>query len=299
MEAELEYNIVISLQQDYKQLYHACLWDMGLCRMAQQKWSSAHDGYAILYNESKWTKAVYRYLQAVTLYAQSPQDPRVVEMMKEVPTLLRRIAGYSIPIEKFLARKAKKFIKQGNRLLFPAYEILYFFHGLVMMSKETLLDVVLETTRTLKELSEARAKCPEGQIPYSTYHDDVCLALFIRAVAERELGYPSVNTLCEIKTQVTMGRAYNSLLYNRSFSGDPSVVPSSQQVSWLKDSIESFKKLFSETQYVELDHWMLLYGRYELGSLYLRVGQYELAKKEFDASQNKGLSEGDGPEIRA
>ncbi|KAI8828958.1 outer membrane protein Iml2/Tetratricopeptide repeat protein 39, partial [Chytriomyces cf. hyalinus JEL632] len=129
-EAEAEYAAVVALQRDYQQLYHACLWDMGMCRMAQMKWAEAFEGYSVLFEESQWTRTVYRYTQAVTLYSLDPKDARIVDMMKEVPGLVRKIAGITVPLEKFVSRKSKKFLKQGNRLLFPAYEILYFFHGL-------------------------------------------------------------------------------------------------------------------------------------------------------------------------
>ncbi|KAI9336349.1 hypothetical protein BDR26DRAFT_864962 [Obelidium mucronatum] len=322
-EAEAEYKVVISLQRDYQQLYHACLWDMGLCQMAQRKWSAAYEGYTVLYSESKWTRAVYRYVQACTLYSQTKEDPRVTEMMKEVPGLLKKIAGISVPIEKFVSRKSRKFLSQGNRLLFPAYEILYFFHGLVMMSKETLSLVVQETTLVLKDLADLKSSTTtttttttsNESLPYSTYYDDVCLALFIRAVAEREMGFPTVNTLSEIKNQVLMGRAYNSMLTipsstttatttttttKKQASGTTTKgpLPSAEAVSYLNDSITSFKKLIAESQKIELDHWMLLFGRYELGSLYLRVGEFDLARKEFDAAQNKGVAEGEGSEVQ-
>ncbi|KAJ3126365.1 hypothetical protein HK100_010291 [Physocladia obscura] len=283
--AEIEYTIVISLQKDYHQLYHACLWDMGICQMAQGKWSMAYDGYTILFAESKWTRAVYRYMQAVTLYTQNPADTtRVSQMMAEVPSLLKKIAGFSMPMEKFVSRKSRKFLRQENRLLLPAYEILYFFHGIVMTSRDVLVRLVEDTTRILKELEE--------KTKYETYYDDFCLALFIRAVAEREIGFPSVKTLEEIKVQVALGRSYNSKMFadsRSSLTSDPSDV----DINYLKSSINGFKKLISESRNIVLDHWMLLFGRYELGSLYMRIGQFNMAKCEFEAAQNKGVAKGD------
>ncbi|KAJ3074699.1 hypothetical protein HDU98_010493 [Podochytrium sp. JEL0797] len=308
-EAEEEYKVVISLQRDYQQLYHACLWDVGLCQMAQLKWTEAADSYTTLFNESKWTRAVYRYLQACTLYARDKTDPRVVEMMKEVPSLVKKIAGVTLPIEKFVSRKSRKFLQQGNRLLFPAYEVLYFFHGLVMMSYETLGKVVEETTGALKALEELKRTCSEGQLPYETYHDDVCLALLIQAVAEREMGFASVKTLSEIKSQVRMGYAFKAALFPTSATPreietyssptDPNEsIATPEEITHLTSSITNFKLLIQQTRTIKLDHWMLLYARYELGSLYLRVGEFELAKNEFEAAQNKGIAEGEKTDIQ-
>ena len=39
---------------------------------------------------------------------------------REVPKLKQRIAGKSIPIEKFAVRKAQRYYDQGKRLVLPA-----------------------------------------------------------------------------------------------------------------------------------------------------------------------------------
>ncbi|KAI8836445.1 hypothetical protein BJ741DRAFT_520571, partial [Chytriomyces cf. hyalinus JEL632] len=272
-EAEAEYAAVVALQRDYQQLYHACLWDMGMCRMAQMKWAEAFEGYSVLFEESQWTRTVYRYTQAVTLYSLDPKDPRIVGMMKEVPGLVRKIAGITVPLEKFVSRKSKKFLKQGNRLLFPAYEILYFFHGLVMMGKDSLSTVVDQATATLNDLEAQRLTFigqggGEGVGPYETFSDDICLALFIRAVALRELGYPTAKTYHEVKDQVALGQLYKSRISKAANSVTASDTASEEAVAYLTR--------------IALDHWILLFGRYELGSLYLRVGEYDLARLEFD-----------------
>lgn len=44
----------------------------------------------------------------------------VIANMQNVPGLKQRIAGKSIPIEKFVCKKSEKFLAQGNRLLLPA-----------------------------------------------------------------------------------------------------------------------------------------------------------------------------------
>ncbi|TPX54100.1 hypothetical protein CcCBS67573_g09618 [Chytriomyces confervae] len=304
-EAEAEYAAVVALQRDYQQLYHACLWDMGICRMAQMKWAEAFEGYSVLFEESQWTRTVYRYTQAVTLYSLDPKDPRIVDMMKEVPGLVRKIAGITVPLEKFVSRKSKKFLRQGNRLLFPAYEILYFFHGLVMMGRDSLCTVVDQATAALNDLEAQRLTFigqggGEGVGPYETFSDDFCLALFIRAVALRELGYPTAKTYHEVKDQVTLGQSYKSRISKAPNSvTNASDAASEEAVAYLTRSIADFKALVVESPKVTLDHWILLFGRYELGSLYLRVGEYDLARLELDAAQNKGVADGETAEHKA
>lgn len=48
-----------------------------------------------------------------------PVDDLVIEMMREVPKHKQRIAGKSIPVEKFAIHKAEKCLAQGNRLMLP------------------------------------------------------------------------------------------------------------------------------------------------------------------------------------
>lgn len=56
-----------------------------------------------------------------------PLDEVVIEMFQEVPRHKKRIAGKSIPVEKFAVRKSEKCLAQGNRLMLPglvSYELL-------------------------------------------------------------------------------------------------------------------------------------------------------------------------------
>jgi hypothetical protein len=75
------------------------------------------------------------------------EQEALLDIMTEVPKNMKRIAGKSLPIEvgrafvsyfkthgtnlpifqKFVSRKARKFVAQGNRLLLPAIEMGYFF----------------------------------------------------------------------------------------------------------------------------------------------------------------------------
>ena len=41
--------------------------------------------------------------------------------VRAVPGLKQRMAGKSLPTEKFLTRKSRKYFEQGRRLLFPAH----------------------------------------------------------------------------------------------------------------------------------------------------------------------------------
>ena len=56
-------------------------------------------------------------------------------LMKAVPTMMQRIAGKSLPIEKFAARKVKRYLAQRNRLVLPGYELMYVWNGFSVLGK--------------------------------------------------------------------------------------------------------------------------------------------------------------------
>jgi tetratricopeptide (TPR) repeat protein len=107
--AEEQYQLAIDTQKDWKQLQHMCFWELGLIYIMQQDWQKAFDIYTILQKDSNWSKAVYTYLKAVSLYmlANETTDAKeketnmekVVTLMKQVTDKKQKIAGKSIPME--------------------------------------------------------------------------------------------------------------------------------------------------------------------------------------------------------
>ena len=96
-----KFNLVIEKQKDWRQLSHVCFWDLGLCYAAVGEWTKAADCFDILYKENKWSPSIYLYLKAVMLYTADPSKNKteIQEMMKTIPSLLKRVAGRSIPLE--------------------------------------------------------------------------------------------------------------------------------------------------------------------------------------------------------
>ena len=93
-----------------------------------------------LYDRSRWSKALYLYLKAsymLEIVAEQQRQPggtpdmemikamqaKVSEMMHEIPALRQRIAGKSVPIEKFAAAKAIRYAKTGYICL-PGVEMI-------------------------------------------------------------------------------------------------------------------------------------------------------------------------------
>lgn len=143
----------IQAQREYIQLGHICYWDLGLVSLAQASWMKGYECFNILDKESNWSKAIYAYAKATTQYEEGLEIDKVNSTMAQVPDLMQRIAGKSIPLEKFVARRARKFVAQGNRLALPGIELAYVLNCLGLSPRFILFEEHLnQVSQVLAEL---------------------------------------------------------------------------------------------------------------------------------------------------
>lgn len=328
---------VLRIQKDWRQLVHVCLWDLGICRLSQGKWKEAEECYTILYEESNWSKVVYRYLQAMCVYAQVGQEGanKVKVMIADMPKHVKKIAGKSLPMEvsgermreglikviipqlhfkKFLCRKARKFVQQGDRLFLPQFEVLYFLYSMDKNSFERYSVMIREIDQGIRELerdekssASAVTNANGSKVPYATYFDDLCLARYLKAICEREKGFPGHLGLIPSKPQTMQAIIFrkamqlpngNGLYYDDkplpvSLSKEevPMKEPTPTQLQSLRVAILNFQAVKQQSVEIELDHWMLAFTCYEMGVLYMRIGEWELARREFEMSLGGAASD--------
>lgn len=108
-EAKQQYQLAIDTQKDWKQLQHMCFWELGTISTVQKRWSDGFDIYDELGKESNWSKAVYTYLKAVSLYVmtnemvdgedKTKKMEQVKKLMEQVNGQKKKIAGKTIPME--------------------------------------------------------------------------------------------------------------------------------------------------------------------------------------------------------
>ena len=127
--------------------------DLGLVSLAQGSWAKGYECFTILDKESNWSKAIYAYAKATTLYEEGVEAAKANQTMAQVPDLMQRIAGKSIPLEKFVARRARKFVAQGNRLTLPGIELAYVLNCLGLSPRFILFEEHLnQVSQVLAEL---------------------------------------------------------------------------------------------------------------------------------------------------
>ncbi|EUB56265.1 Tetratricopeptide repeat protein 39B [Echinococcus granulosus] len=204
----------ISCQTDFQNFYHICYWEMMWCHCVQGEWMDAMKYAERLACESKWSNATYRYLQAVFIIqfldeeriaaahsnntsrkASSPApvdcDPKddadggvlaknVEDLLESVPQMIQRIAGKSLPIEKFALKKALRFFEQGKRLTLPGLEIMYLWSGFKLINDNR--DLV---NKFLLIIEAKIHSLVDNQKNITNYTEDFCLATLLKGVCLR------------------------------------------------------------------------------------------------------------------
>ena len=261
------------IQKEYVQLKHICIWDLSLCNMSLTKWKDAYDQFTILAAENNWSKAVYTYGRASNLYESAEgTDRRVMNeaaaIFDKVPSLTQRIAGKSIPMEKFVARKATKFSQYG-RLLLPGLEFAYVYHCLSNAPRYILCD------EALVMVSEALADLHNVEDPsqyYSgkEYYDDLCLAHFLRGVCLKLIACPEKHSKVRPRE---------------------SPIPEDEAA---QQAEISFKTVLEHGHQIKLEQWLVYFAHYELGRLYAGTGRIAEAKEQLNLVLSQKVLEDKG-----
>lgn len=74
----------------------------------------------------------------------------------------QRIAGKSLPMEKFAVKKAQRFLAQGNHLALPALELIYIWNNFRILGQQYKL---VEPMFVLIEQTMKRLEQHKGNIP--------------------------------------------------------------------------------------------------------------------------------------
>lgn len=220
------------VQRDIVQLRALSIFEMALSSMSLCDWASAAGYFQSLLAESSWSPAVYSYGMGAAIYsaceAQASGDELVaadvgpahdpgvrepaaflggsgapadteasrakaVELMFDAPGRMQRIAGKSIPLEKFVAKKAAKLADQGY-LLLPALELSYVFHCLTHAPARSLRAVHLPlVARAITQLAPYANNPAAYRSGTHGWRADWCLAHFLHGVINGYIAYPDAH----------------------------------------------------------------------------------------------------------
>jgi len=135
------YKRSVESQDDWPQFHHICYWELYWACMFDRQWRVAAAYADKLLKESKWSRCMYGYLKAAALCMvqkdlTDEERREQMELMESVPKWKQRIAGKSLPMEKFAVRKAERFVKQRGRLTLPALELIYVWNGFRIIGQQ-------------------------------------------------------------------------------------------------------------------------------------------------------------------
>lgn len=175
-------------QQNWKQFHHMCYWQLMWCFTYKQQWKMAYFYADLLSKESSWSKATYMYMKAAYLSMFKEDDSKPfgedeVKLFRQVPSLKVKIAGKSLPTEKFAIRKSRRYQAQNPvPLPVPPLEMMYIWNGYAVMGKQKGL-----TEKMLKTLSAAEERLEGAAETDFPINDDRCLVKLLKGLCFKYL----------------------------------------------------------------------------------------------------------------
>ncbi|KAJ7743912.1 hypothetical protein DFH07DRAFT_869858 [Mycena maculata] len=255
------YSKAMAAQSQYRNLHHISYWEMAIANLALGEVSASLGCWRYLQKEATWSKSMYSYGMAVCLLesTEDGEEKRKEEartLMETVPGLRQKIAGKSIPLEKFVARKARKFIAQGNRLALPALEMSYVFFAIAHAPRAVVEGRMLPQVRAQLAALDAPGAEKEKAMGY---WDDYCLARFLEGVCLRYVAFPDPDAVL-----------------------DPAEVVGTSRDEAAAGGRAAFEAVFENGPQIELDHHLVYHAHYELGRLLACMGNEPEARRHFE-----------------
>ncbi|XP_053558554.1 tetratricopeptide repeat protein 39B isoform X2 [Bombina bombina] len=195
--AEMTFQQCIVAQQEWKQIHHLCYWELMWCYSFQQDWLQAYRYADLLCKESKWSKAIYVFQKAAILSMLPDDDVKatgedIVSLFREVEGLKQRIAGKSIPTEKFAIRKSRRYSSSNPvKLVLPALEMMYVWNGFTIVGRRSDL-----TESLLVTIEKAEVVLQNETNPTEYSVDDQCLVQLLKGLCLKHLGRLLQAELC-------------------------------------------------------------------------------------------------------
>uniref|UniRef100_A0A7M4DY77 Tetratricopeptide repeat protein 39B n=1 Tax=Crocodylus porosus TaxID=8502 RepID=A0A7M4DY77_CROPO len=141
--------------------------------------------------------AIYVFQKAAILCMLPDDDVKktgedIVSLFRQIEGLRQRIAGKSIPTEKFAVRKSRRYASSRPvKLILPALEMMYVWNGFAVVGKRTDL-----TESLLITIEKEETALQNEASKYEYYMDDVCLLQLLKGLCLKYLGRLLQAELC-------------------------------------------------------------------------------------------------------
>ncbi|XP_053715330.1 tetratricopeptide repeat protein 39B [Synchiropus splendidus] len=205
--ARARYEECIGSQQEWKQIHHLCYWELMWTHSYQQEWQQAYRYADLLCRESRWSKAIYVFQKAAILSMMSEEEAKktgedITELFRQVEGLKQRLAGKSIPTEKFAVRKSRRYKSSSPiPLVVPALEMMYVWNGFTILGKRSDF-----TESLLVTIESTEEKLRSDTNPTEFHMDDSCLVQMLKGLCLKHLGRLLQAELCFTQVLSSEGR---------------------------------------------------------------------------------------------
>ncbi|KAJ3545812.1 hypothetical protein NMY22_g2292 [Coprinellus aureogranulatus] len=227
----------------YRNLDHVSYWEIACVCFALWDVRKAEVWWEKLERGPSWSKPIYSYG-----LADAERRKRPKELMRKVPDLRQRIAGKSIPLEKFVAPP-----------FLPGLELTYIFQSISHAPRAVIRDRMLPEANAA--MSKLRAITPKGL--GMGWTNDICLTRFLQGVCLRYLAYPDENS-AELQEAKDAG------------------VNGKERDEKAKEAETAFREVFQWGPGIQLDYHIVYHPHYELGRLFACQGRIADAREQFE-----------------
>lgn len=141
-------------QEIWPQFHNLCFWELMWAHCVQQEWRAALEYAGTLSKESNWSRTIYLYQQAAIMLMMKPdlkdgEKLMIDDLMAQAPTYKQRIAGKSLPMEKFVMKKTDRYFAQKRNLILPVFELMYIWNLFRIVGKKQ--DKLITIFKTIED----------------------------------------------------------------------------------------------------------------------------------------------------
>lgn len=228
-------SITLEDNQMWNQFNHLCYWELLWVNCLNQNYAEAYVFSKRLFNENKWSRTMYLYQKCIILMQfrsdalvpgqlERITDPELrAEIEREMVALdsnmdyckfyKQRIAGKSIPAEKFVIKRARRYADQNSFLVLPIFELVVvwnLFKCFQTTDKQSsmsslnaknalLLQNFLKLFDQQEEQLHETYRLKNNEALNGYYHDNVMLIGLLKGVCLKYLNLP-LQALQQIQT---------------------------------------------------------------------------------------------------
>ncbi|XP_043484880.1 tetratricopeptide repeat protein 39B-like [Leptopilina heterotoma] len=176
-------------QELWPQFHHLCFWELMWAHSLQQQWDQSLKYATLLVKESNWSRTIYLYQQAAIMIMMrnaSKDDDRhsIDSLLMQAPTFKQRIAGKSLPMEKFVIKKVERYFAQKKHLVLPMYELMFVWNLFRVAGKRQ--DIVMKMYQTIEEEDRIFKDAPKTEFQM----DNEALILLLKGACLRQMKHP-------------------------------------------------------------------------------------------------------------